>query len=535
MNTRIILTGFMGTGKTTIGRWIAQRLGMPFCDLDEVIQQTTGRSIPTIFAQEGESGFRRIESQALRNCLTQSPLVLATGGGTVLSPENRALMEKSGLLVCLTCSEEVLAQRLNGSAASERPLLKGQPLLDAIRNLLKARHSIYEQIFWQIDTSYHPPEVIAEDIITLAQANVLKILYPGGEYPVLIGRQVSRLLPHLLRSLHIPPSTTLALISSETIAPLHAARLIDCLNGMGFQTHLITVPDGESVKSLETATHLYQALLDARIDRSSLVLALGGGVIGDLAGFVASTYMRGLPLVQVPTSLLAMVDASLGGKTGVNLPQGKNLVGTFKQPLAVIVDPEFLRTLPEVELRAGLAEVIKHGIIDDPALFNCLETQFPDLSSLISSEDFPTLLTRAIAVKAKIIQADPYEKDLRAVLNLGHTIGHAVETLSAYTLRHGEAVSIGLAVEALLAHQIGLANPETVQRIHTTLARWGLPITSCYLDFKAILAVIQHDKKHTLGKLRWALPRSIGDVVLTTHVTAEDLQSAITSIRSIEG
>ncbi|MCX8025703.1 MAG: 3-dehydroquinate synthase [Thermanaerothrix sp.] len=314
-------------------------------------------------------------------------------------------------------------------------------------------------------------------------------------------------------------------MSNHTVAALHGEPLVATLQKAGYTSHLISVSDGEEYKNFETVLDLYNQLLELRVDRGDLIVALGGGVIGDIVGFIASTYMRGLPLIQIPTSLLAMVDASIGGKTGIDLPKGKNLIGTFKRPLAVLVDPGYLATLPKSELLSGMAEVIKHAVIGDPLLFSRLENGPQGLSV------DEVLLLRAVAVKVNVVQADPYENGLRAVLNFGHTIGHALETLSGYTIRHGEAVSIGMAAESKLAEQLGIISSEEVERIIELINRWALPVYHPLLENgDRLLSVIRYDKKHRQGKLRWALPYRIGKVDLVSGVGERVVKEAISSL-----
>lgn len=529
MNRRIILTGFMGTGKTTTGKMVAERLGIPFVDLDEEISRRAQRSIAEIFAQEGEPAFRRLESRLLRQILElkNENVVLATGGGTLLSPSNRLLCEQAGVVVCLTCRPEVLKERLRAGEIAERPLLNTEHPEGALQTLWEERQKTYAEIFWQLDTSRKTPDQVAESIIRIAEILTMEVEYPGGRYKILIGEALSELIGTILQSHRVSPGTRVALISNETIASLHAPALMTHLQADGYPATLISIPDGEAYKTLDTVLTLYNQLLEARVDRGNLIIALGGGVIGDLAGFVASTYMRGLPIIHIPTSLLAMVDASIGGKTGLDLPRGKNLIGTFKQPLAILVDPTYLSTLPPDELRSGMAEVIKHGVIGDPSLFTLLEAGPTNVA--LNKE----VLAQAILVKARVVQADPYEQDLRAILNLGHTIGHALETLSNYTIRHGEAVSIGMAAEALLAQQLGVTSPEVVSRIHKVLRKWSLPLYHPLLENETLLEMIQHDKKHKRGKLQWPLPNQIGKVILVSDIDAPSIIRAIETLREV--
>ena len=298
-----------------------------------------------------------------------------------------------------------------------------------------------------------------------------------------------------------------ALVSDEQVAPLYARQVIASLEKQNYTVHLFSLPAGEIHKTTAAVQVLWEQLVSAGLERQSTVIALGGGVVNDIAGFAAATFLRGVRWVTCPTSLLAMVDASLGGKTGVDLPQGKNLVGAFYPPAMVLADPACLETLPVEELRSGLAEVIKHGIIGDPLLLQ-LCASFPGVDQL------EEIVRRAMAIKVQVIQADPYEKGLRAVLNLGHTVGHALELVTGYALRHGEAVAIGMVSAARLARQMGLAEDGLDEAIRSILHQLGLPTRiPPDLDRSAILQSMYRDKKRLAGKLRFALPVRIGQVL----------------------
>jgi 3-dehydroquinate synthase len=274
--------------------------------------------------------------------------------------------------------------------------------------------------------------------------------------------------------------------------------------------------------------NLYGQLIETKLDRRSPIIALGGGVLGDTVGFAAATYLRGVPFIQIPTTLLAMVDASVGGKVGVDLPQGKNLVGAFKQPEIVVIDPGVLTTLPLAEFRAGMAEVVKHGVIDSPILFEALEERSrgdANLSSLLLTPY--SLLPEAVKVKVRVVQADPFEQGRRAVLNLGHTFGHAFERLANFELRHGEAVAMGLACAARLAHRLGHCSSNTLQRVITLLGRLKLPIEPPPYSAAEVWAAMGTDKKRQGHTLRFILPRAIGDVDIFDEVTRKDVEAIL--------
>jgi len=283
------------------------------------------------------------------------------------------------------------------------------------------------------------------------------------------------------------------------------------------------MPDGEQYKTLETVNGLYPELVTAGLDRSGTIMALGGGVVGDTAGFVAATYMRGVRFVQIPTTLLAMVDSSVGGKVGVDLPQGKNLVGAFKQPEVVIIDPDVLATLPEREWRCGMAEVIKHGFIADEQLLQ------PELWDKTQAE---ILIARAVAVKVKIVQEDPYEKTVRAYLNLGHTFAHAIERVSQYSWPHGEAVGVGLVAAARLSYVLGLCSAELSEKVEKVVSTVGLPTRIGDLDPAELFAAMGSDKKWQAGHSRFVLLKAIGQPVIAHDVEAGVVIETLRQLKS---
>ncbi len=355
----------------------------------------------------------------------------------------------------------------------------------------------------------------------MAEIYTIEVKTPTGDYDVtvgagLLGRIGELLIQHGLKG-------KVAIVTDETVGPLHGETVSQALSDADLETAVVTMPAGEAYKTLDTVRALYDHLLDAGIDRSSTILALGGGVVGDTAGFVAATFMRGLPLVQVPTTLLAMVDSSIGGKVGVDLPRGKNLVGAFKQPSLVATDPDVLATVPIIDFVAGFAEVIKHAMIADPPLFEHIETQ--------GWEPLPWVLQRAIDVKRRVVEEDPFEQGRRAVLNLGHTFGHALEVLSDYELRHGFAVSIGLLAATRVALRLGLCAPELERRILGILVQYGLPLSFSGPSPSQVWNAMAYDKKRVRNRLRFVLPRAIGDVMVTDEVPKDVVIDVLAQMR----
>jgi 3-dehydroquinate synthase len=336
----------------------------------------------------------------------------------------------------------------------------------------------------------------------------ITVTHPTGSYPIYLGEDALAAAGQHLAELDYSGRCVVA--TNETVGQHHAEPLLESLQAAGFVPIRIDIPDGEQFKTLGTVATLYHKLIEAKLDRRSPVIALGGGVLGDTVGFAAASFLRGVPFVQIPTTLLAMVDASVGGKTGVDLPQGKNLVGAFKQPEMVVVDPNVLTTLPEAEFRAGLAEVVKSGIIGAPDTYPLSQ-----------------MLYEAIRVKVRVVQDDPFEQGRRAVLNLGHTFGHAFERLANFEMRHGEAVAIGLACAARLATRLGYCAGSTGERIIALLAQLDLPTQVPTHPPADIWSAMATDKKRRGNTLRFILPRDIGDVDIFGEVQQEDVEAVL--------
>jgi shikimate kinase/3-dehydroquinate synthase len=529
----LILTGFMGSGKSRVGREVARRLGRPFLDMDAEIEARAGKSIPRIFAEDGEDAFRRLEASLCEELSREGgpgaearARVIATGGGTLVDPGNRSAMARRGTLVCLRCDADEVLRRIGGAEDSERPLLAVADPRAEVERLLAARQQAYTAIPWQVDTTRLSIEETAEQVMAFASVVSLPVHHPsgsldapgGGAYPIHIGTGLLDHVGDALRATGLSRGTRVAVVSNPVVAPLYGAQVEASLSSAGFQPIVCAIPDGEQHKTLATVAALYDQFLAAGLDRSSAVLSLGGGVTGDVAGFAAASFMRGVRFVQVPTTILAMADASVGGKTGVDLPQGKNLVGAFKQPILVLMDPAVLVTLPQDEIRSGMAEVIKHGILGDPDLFLQLESgPAPSQRLALSAAQ----LAHTIQVKIDIVEEDPFEQGRRAILNLGHTVGHGLERLSGFSLRHGEAISIGTVAAARIAAELGRAAPSLPGRIASALAAWGLPVRCPPFETDAIWAAMAHDKKRKGRALRWVLPHDIGQVEIADDVAPE--------------
>lgn len=341
-------------------------------------------------------------------------------------------------------------------------------------------------------------------------------------YPIYICQNQLHRLGEFVQQ-HNPCQRALV-VTNTTVEKLYGKVVQDSLQGAGITTTLVAIPDGEAYKTLDTAAQVYDAAFEFNLDRKSVVVALGGGVVGDLAGFVAATYMRGVPFVQVPTTLLAQVDSSVGGKVAVNHPRGKNIIGSFYQPKLVFADIATLQTLPQRELKTGLAEVIKYGVIWDAQFFAYLETHIEQALGL-DPQTVTEIVKKSCDIKAQVVAVDEREMGLRAILNYGHTFGHAIETLTNYQkYRHGEAVAIGMVWAAKLAAEIGMLSPQESQRLTNLVDQYGLPVQEQGLSAENIVQTMHHDKKAEGGQINYVLPTSIGTVELVNRLSAEQVK-----------
>jgi shikimate kinase / 3-dehydroquinate synthase len=525
--TNIILTGFMGTGKTTIGQALAVRLGWTFLDTDLEIERRAGISIPEIFSRHGEKHFRNLERQLCRELISRQGTVIATGGGMPLDPENRKLLSAAGIVLCLRRSTEEILARIGNNGG--RPMLEGKNPAERVDSLLREREASYSSFAYQVNATGLPVEDSVNRVYEIVQngegsSRFLAVNLPwGGGYTIAVGPGNFDQLGEMLRDRGL--TSRIAVVTDFNVAKLYGDQVVSTLESAGFKRFICTIPPGEGSKNLERLSSLYQSFLAGRLDRRGAVVALGGGVIGDLAGYAAATYMRGVALVQCPTTLLAMVDSSVGGKTGVDLPEGKNLVGAFKQPILVAADTQALATLPEKEIRMGMAELIKHAVIGDPELFEALECS--DKASGLDA----ALIARSANVKVRVVEADPFESGPREVLNLGHTVGHAVEKCSEYTVGHGEAVSVGLVAAARISEKMGLCASTVPERLESLLNRTGLPVRHS-ADPDTLVDVMAADKKAVEGRVRFVLIKSIGQVEYGIEVSPDLLRKVLEDLKN---
>ncbi len=533
----IVLIGLMGAGKTSIGRRLAARLGLPFRDADAEIERAAGCTIADIFAHYGEPAFRDGERRVIGRLLAGRPIVLATGGGAWMDPATRAAVRRAGIAVWLRAPIPVLVRRVSGR--DHRPLLREGNPLDILTRLAEQRHPRYAEADIVVECGDEPPETTTARVLAALDdwrpVQRQPVALAAGGYDVMIGADLLGRAGALLAP--VLPGRRAVIVTDEHVAKLHLDALQAGL--AGFDTGAIIVPAGESSKSLASYERVMDDLLARGIDRRTAVIALGGGVVGDLAGFVAATALRGLPFVQVPTTLLAQVDSSVGGKTGVNTRAGKNLVGAFHQPRAVLADTSTLATLPPRELRAGYAEIVKAGLIADADFYAWCETHGAAVVGGDAARQAEAI-ARACAFKAEVVGADEREEradDGRALLNLGHTFAHALEAECGYggALLHGEAVAVGLGLAFRLSARLGLCPGAVADRVIAHVAEVGLPAELRVLNrrFSAerLIAHMRRDKKARDGALRFVLARGIGAAFTADNVAAD----AVADVLRAEG
>ncbi|WP_297493198.1 3-dehydroquinate synthase [Acidocella sp.] len=527
----IVLVGLMGAGKTAIGKRLAAQLGLPFHDADQEIERAAGMSIAEIFRIHGEAYFRAGEKRVIERLLANGRIVLAPGGGAFMDPETRRTIRQRATSIWLRCPLPVLLQRVQGR--THRPLLNTGNQAEILARLSDERSPIYAQADIIVEGSEDPPHVTTSNVIAalnnyLAPRRV-SVDLSQTSYDVLIGANLLSRAGALLAP--VLPQPRCVIITDETVAGLHLATLQQSLAETGIAHSVLTIAPGEPSKTLQTWQYLVESLLAQKVDRHTAIIALGGGVIGDLAGFTAAATLRGLPFIQIPTTLLSQVDSSVGGKTGVNASRGKNLIGAFHQPLMVLADTTVLQTLPSRELRNGYAEIVKSALIGDALFYEWCEA---NAVAMLQGDDalLAEAVRRSVAFKAAVVAGDEREtkpSDGRALLNLGHTFAHALEAETGYgsTLLHGEAVATGLVLATHLSAQLGLCPKEDVARVTTHLAQTGLPHRIAGLSAEELLAHMKQDKKMRGGKLTFVLTKGVGQAFTCNEVPEEAVRASL--------
>jgi len=500
---RVYLSGPMGAGKSMVAAAVAELFGTRALDLDERVEQLAGRSIPEIFAERGESAFRALEKDALR-ALPVDVGVISLGGGTVVDDETRQMLLREGIVVTLTADPAVLAERVGKGVG--RPLLGDDPLQDLAR-ILKARGAAYAEAHAVIDTGTLNADEIAAEVVAVRNRSPIVVPLGLRTYRVEVGRGTRHRVG--IRANEHSAGDAILVFDGGEDRPWPADAIRD-LTLAGKPPIEVKLPGNEAHKNIASVEQVWDTALEAEVDRRAIVVGVGGGVIGDLTGFAASTLLRGVALGQIPTTLLAMVDSSVGGKTGFNRPRGKNLVGTFYQPKFVLCDVETLSTLPSEERIAGLAEAVKSAWLDSEESVAMLER---DAEALMAGDADATIraVRMSILLKSRIVHEDEQESGRRMLLNLGHTVGHGLEAASDYRgIRHGEGVALGMIAAMRVAARLGQGRGEETERLTRLLGRLGLPTDLDQRLNSRVLDFIGSDKKRRGNRIHFVIPRVPG-------------------------
>ncbi len=484
----------MATGKSTVGPLLAARLGVPFLDTDAELERLTGRRVPDLWREEGEAAFRAREG-ALVEALLGDPMrrVISFGGGTVTTKRTRRCALDRAIVVTLTASPETIAARV-GELALRPNLAVGSDPAARARELLEQREAAYAECHLRLSTDDLEPDAVVDAVVRLAERDPLVVPLGERSYTIDVGVGIpARLTDAIART---APSS-IVLVSDSNVQRARGAAIDTSLRPLAARITRVTLPAGESHKTLASVSTVWDAALGAGVDRDAVVVAAGGGVVGDLAGFAAACLLRGVRLVQVPTTLLSMVDSSVGGKTGFDHAVGKNLIGAFHQPSAVVADLAHLATLPARERAAGLAEVVKIALATDPALLEQLERDAHPLASGETAALLP-VVRAAIEAKIRVVRDDERETGPRALLNLGHTVGHAIEAHGGYARwLHGEAVALGTVVEMRATAALGWTPRGLVERSAALFAALGLPTHVDRAELAASWPFVASDKKRS--------------------------------------
>ncbi|MEW6921187.1 3-dehydroquinate synthase [Trueperella pyogenes] len=495
---RAIFIGMPGAGKSTVGRRVACALGVDFRDSDELVAAREGRSVSAIFAADGEGVFRELEADAIEWAIEEFDGVLALGGGAVLHPRTRKLLANQHVIL-IEATDEELTRRVSRSR-TVRPLLRANPRQEIMR-LRRQRSTLYHRVAsYVVLSDARPVARVVEEVVDHLKAPYRRISV-GASYDVVIG---SALVSQIVK---LAATKASALVVYSPDVERYAQPIITELKISDIPVARFIVPPGEQCKTSEVLLDGWRAAGAAHIGRDGVVIAVGGGATTDLGGFLAATWLRGVDVIHVPTTLLAMVDAAIGGKTGINTAHGKNLVGSFHPPYGVFCDLDALGTLDEAEIRAGMGEVAKCGMIADTEILRLI-MEAENATDLAAARF--ELIARSVQVKADVVAADLRESGQREFLNYGHTLAHAIESASSYTVRHGEAVAIGCVFAAALAEAVGVAPAGIAAQHREILTKLGLPISYSGVSRGQLLGIMASDKKVRGSRLRFVVLSDLG-------------------------
>ncbi|HYZ14807.1 MAG TPA: 3-dehydroquinate synthase [Candidatus Acidoferrum sp.] len=522
MRANVYLCGPPGAGKTTAAPLLAALRGVDAIDVDSVIEAEAGLSIAALIERDGLAAFRRRERETIATLAARGGAVVALGGGALEDPVNRDVIDASGTLVFLDASLETCAERTARDGGT-RPLLR-EP--GALARLHAERRPRYQQAAIRVVVDGLDPGAIARAVDEALRRERIVHVATGRPYDVAIGSDAVDALPLRVRP---QPGARVVIVTDERVVAL-AARAAQAYEAAGFATTIVAVEADEGLKSLDALAMLYDRFIEAKLDRRGLIVAVGGGTIGDAVGFAAATFQRGVPLVNIPTTLLAAVDSAIGGKTAVNLAAGKNLVGTVTQPAHVAIVPEALRSLERRDVVSGFGEMLKYGLALDAELYRALRAG--EAALLDDPATALDAIARCVELKAEIVARD--EEDLtgiRAILNFGHTVGHALEKIAGYgALRHGEAVIVGMRAALSLSVARGLLDPSARAEADAHLASLPVPPTWRELPAVAVAEATKGDKKRHAGGTSFVLLERIGASRVDDGVGERELRGALAEL-----
>ena len=542
MNELVYLIGFSGTGKSSVARLIAQALRWSFIDMDEEIESSCGKSISEIFQTKGEKWFRDEESKLLNNISVKNKHIISTGGGVPVKDQNMNLMLKTGYVICLDASVDQIVARLSildgkDNKLSDRPKITNLSVED-ISNFKSERSNIYSMANFTINTNHLTVEQVTNELLKsinkfLNKLNVIEwqkiddfctsVENINNIYPVYVGSDLYEKLPQMLKPFLIKHKVFLL---ADDGSKLYMRKIQKVFELNKIKTTTLVLNSGEQSKSLENTSSIYEWLSSEHADRDDILLGIGGGMVGDISGYVAATYMRGIKFVLIPTTLLSMSDSSIGGKTAIDVNNIKNLVGSFHAPSLVVSDLLALDTLPQRQINSGWAELIKHGFIKDRELLDQM-MDIKDFNYL--NEELISIIKKSIKIKADIVSVDENEKyGQRILLNYGHTIGHAIEAstnLNKYT--HGEAVSLGMVFAAKLSNKLGLLSDDDYNFHIQILNKFNLPTDFKDINWENCFDLIKNDKKVKDGKINWVLLKSLGNSFTKNDISEDILMEIV--------
>ena len=540
----VVLVGLPGSGKSAVGRRLAQRHGATFVDVDEMIEREAGRTVPAIFAENGEQAFRALERESIARLGdpdrgTTLARVIAPGGGSVVDPRNRWHLYRGRVPVWLDGRPEVLAQRLRRSP-HVRPLVAGRDPIGTIRSLAAHRERFYAaahriNAIAEVNAVVDAVDALVRDARPADGSVVLRAATRIGT--LVIGENIAT--AEVSTALTALGARRAILVSEPGAWNAVGQRLASELGAAGWATQEVLLPDGEDAKRLSVIEQAASELARMRVERREPLVAVGGGALGDAAGFLAATWLRGVPLIQLPTTLVGQVDSSIGGKSAVDLPEGKNLVGAFHQPAAMIADVSLLRSLPPRQLRAALGEVVKMATLGDERLFEVLEADGASVArgdaEAFDSGAVAELVERAAWAKVEVVLADEHDAAGRAALNLGHSLGHAFEAAGGFReLLHGEAVAYGLRAAVRIALELERIPPARAERVEALLTKLGLATEPLPYSLSRVRGALATDKKHSEGRLQWVLPTASG-VVVDAEVPADVVDRVASGLLASDG